>query len=154
MQKVNFIHPSIFEFKFKRKPKSWTLDQIHDLWIKAKNRAEKRNKEFWEHLAKCYESIPSNDKFERKSIYFYQNDKLRQFDVSYIREFKSYSYSITTSVFKDRDSKLNFWIANDENMKMGQELFNLSKFTSRNFQYSISQILFDLVFQKLRDRYK
>ena len=118
MIKVNFKQNQLFEYQFKRNPKSWTIEQLHDLWMKAKSRANERNLRFWNYLAECYEKLPKSDnkiQNSQKSIYYYHNDKLRQFDISYRDDFKSYSFSVNESKLKDRDSKLEFWIANDEN---------------------------------------
>ena len=41
MRNVSFFYPEVFEYKFKRKPKDWSLEQLHDLYLCAKERAEK-----------------------------------------------------------------------------------------------------------------
>jgi hypothetical protein len=38
MRQVNFLFPEVFEYKFGRKPKDWTLEQLHDLYLRAKSR--------------------------------------------------------------------------------------------------------------------
>jgi hypothetical protein len=38
MRQVNFLFPEVFEYKFGRKLKDWTLEQLHDLYLRAKSR--------------------------------------------------------------------------------------------------------------------
>jgi hypothetical protein len=38
---VNF-KKHFFEFKFKRKPKKWTIEQVHELWLRSKERTNKK----------------------------------------------------------------------------------------------------------------
>ena len=63
----NFLYSNSFERKFNRKPKEWTIEQIHALYEKAKERSNKR----WKSRRRasiCSKSNPRNSK-SRSSIY-------------------------------------------------------------------------------------
>jgi hypothetical protein len=67
---VNFKNTYFFEFKFKRKPKNWTIEQVHELWLRAKERTNQRRSE----LKKCINDIkkfvkPDDIDYTRKGIY-------------------------------------------------------------------------------------
>jgi len=58
---LNFEHEYFFEGKFKRKPRQWSISDIHTLWLKLKDRSSKRNNDFLEYLHWVVENIPPND---------------------------------------------------------------------------------------------
>jgi hypothetical protein len=103
MRRANFLFPEAFEHKFKRKPKEWSLEQLHDLYLRAKVRAEKRASHTQSIMDMIDKEIP---KFDRKSqVYFYQTSN----DTTYLRQ-----YEFT---WKCRYDKYTSYCLNDPKLK-------------------------------------
>ena len=76
----NFLYSNSFERKFNRKPKEWTIEQIHALYEKAKERSNKRWKSRSEFIKKIVDKIPKIVKMS--VIYFYHpKDKIITFTI-------------------------------------------------------------------------
>jgi hypothetical protein len=159
MRRVNFFYPEIFERKFNRKPKSWTVEQLHDLYLRAKERAEKRwniSKEIMEEIQKevfCHDN--------RTKVYFYQTVR----DETYLRSYefnwsglynKHTSYSIGDPKLNNREERLDFLISNTKAFELGQK-FRDSKVLEDmawTSSWKIRDIFWQVLERKLRNIYE
>lgn len=157
--KVNFYNPEIFKYKFKREPKVWTIDQIHDLWERACVRAGKRQSESSAYLREIVKEVPKGANGEHIAYFKREGDvRISRFKFSYHRDFKSYGVSTDTLEFskdivKGRDEKIDFLLTNQRAFEMGQKYYELQKMLT-NYQYRVKQILWEMVESKLQDHYK
>lgn len=152
MRRVNFLHSDAFQYKFKRSPKLWTLEQIHDLWIRANERSNNRYKETRNHIEFSLDKlkIKSKDKF---NLYFQQGVHLRQYSFSWNHDYQTYAYSTETVNLKNREDKLEFLCCNEEAFILGQQYHELVKLESR-IQYRVYAILLEVVNKKLKEHFK
>lgn len=166
MRHVNFLYPEAFEYKFKRKPKEWTLEELHDLYLRTKERAEKR----WNHTLSIIDTIdkeiPKFDRrFEKKSqVYFYQitNDKntytkhLRQYEFTWGEDKSSYTYSLRDPKLNTREERLDFALSNERSFELGQKFFESKKLEDMAWRtmWYIKDVFWTVLEKKLRDIYK
>jgi len=140
MKRVNFLwnNKSYFEHKFKRNPKVWTIEEVHDLWKRACARSNSRWKIISDYTKEIVKHIPKNDRGEY--VVYFKHDKspkLMQYKFSYNRDWKSYGVSTDTVSFSNREEKLEFFTANELAFEMGQKYYELKierydeRFTSK-----------------------
>lgn len=159
MRQLNFLFPEFFEYKFKRKPKDWSLEELHDLYLRAKARAEKRRN----HTLSIMDSIDKEiTKFDNKSqVYFYQtiNDTtyLRQYEFTWKSRYEKYSsYSLNDPKMKSREERLDFVLSNSRAFELGQEFYEskrLEDMAWRNM-WRVKDILWQVIEKKLRKMYE
>lgn len=158
--KVNFYnHKELFEWKFKRVPKIWTVEQIHDLWLRAEERGSKKYADSSAYIQEIVKEIPKNERGEHV-VYFYhrRDNSLCKYSLSYHRDWKCYGISQGHVEFsKDkvagRDEKITFLLTNQRAFEMGQRYHELDGMKS-NLQYRVKAILWQIIEDKLRDHYK
>lgn len=153
MSSVNFKNKYFYQHKFGRDPKEWSIEQLHELYLKAKKRSDERSKIFWNLLLEAVE------KTGQKTIYYYQKrgdgkEQLCHYDIRYNHDYESYSYSRNYSKLEDRDSKLAFFIADEINFEYGRKLQEASKFYSLKLSSFVFSILEDEVNQILNKKFK
>lgn len=155
MRHVNFLQTEIFEWKFKRKPKVWSVDDVHALWLKAKERNDNRHKQRWDYILEITREIPADDQ-GCHIVYYTTNNREYKYVISYDKRFKSHSISSRDACMDNRDDKISYWMSNEKSFEMGQKLYEMtSKFQSEIIFYSINQILWEnIVFDKLRKKYR
>ena len=136
--KFNQLHPEPFKWRFKREHRVRSLEELHDIWLRAKARKNGYNKRFWEYLTECAQKVQPDVKGNWKShkIYFYDPNN-------------SLGYSTRTVEFKTREEKLNYWLMDDENLKMGNELYRLQRFTRGGTEYIAFEIFFEVLKKEL-----
>lgn len=155
--KVNFTESDLFEYRFKRKPKQWSLEEIQGLW----ERSLKRGKERQSMINKVYDKIVNEipkDKNGKKIIYYTENDKVYKYEFSYNHEFKSWGYSTGRVEFskdklKKRDEKIEFILSNDRAFELGKEFRDIQKFRTK-LEYRVKQIFVNLIEDNLKKVYK
>lgn len=157
----SFMWNAEFEKKFKRKPKIWTIEKIHDLWVKACHRSSVRNNIISEYTNRIIKEIPKNSKGEH-IVYFRHKkypEEIMQYSFSYHDGFKSYgmSTSNTNAKLMTREEKLDFFLTNEKAFEMGQEYYKIKKMYGRNpthLQYIVQKIMWELIEDKLRKHFK
>ena len=155
--KVNFQEKELFSYKFKREPKSWTLEEVQDLWERASKRGKKRQSM----ISKVYDKIINEihkDERGKKTVYYTENDKVYNYEFSYTSEFKSWGYSTRGVEFskdksKARDEKIEFILSNDRAFELGKEFRDIKKMGTR-LEYRVKQIFVDEIENKLKKIYK
>jgi len=108
---VNFLRTWEFELKFNRDPKIWSFKQLHDLYIRAKERADKRRKEFSEFIDNIISELDPNDKGYYQ-VYFDREGKTSMYSIRKDEHF-AWAYSKDSVTFsKDvvarREEKIDF----------------------------------------------
>lgn len=155
--KVNFTESELFEYRFKRKPRQWSLEEIQDLWERTLKRGEERKSLINKVYDKIVNEIPK-DENGRKVVYYTKDDEVYKYEFSYTQEFKSWGYSYDRVEFskdktKRRDEKIEFILSNDRAFELGQEFRNIQKFKTR-LEYRVKQIFVNLIENELKEYYK
>lgn len=125
MSRLNFESKEMFEYRFKRKPRIWTISEVHSLWLETKKINSKRRKEYNQHLNWIVENIkPNNGKgwtLYYSDSSFYKLGKDPRFGIT-----RSSGYSES-----NRESKINSIIIHSETIDIGKKLNHLDKLISR-----------------------
>ncbi len=156
--RLNYINPEFFTVRFKRSPKMWTIEQMHDLWNRSCLRGAKRQRDISSYIKEIVREIPKNDRGEH-IVYFYSTDgSLHCYKFSYNSEFRSHAYSIDSVQFsKDkvsaRNEKIEFILTNEKAFEMGQKFHQLKKLST--YQHDrVKQALWETINDKLRKHFK
>jgi hypothetical protein len=154
--RANFITydncSNFFEKKFKRKLKTWSINDVHDLWVRACKRSDIRQNEKSNFIRQIVEEIPMNDRKEHV-IYFNHNKNIHCYKISWNSDWKSYGISQGRVELKTRDEKLTFILAKDKEFEMGHRYYHLDYMTTQ-LQWRIKEILWRMVEEKLREKFK
>jgi hypothetical protein len=155
--KINFQMKEIFEYKFGRQPKMWSIEELHSLWIEAKSRHNKRSKILWNLIKEAGETLPGPK--NEKHVYFYRSNKdgtksLNRFNLYFRSEYNSWSYSWDSAKLETRDEKLSYWIADERNFELGQKIFEAQKFTSGRLEGIVYTVMVDEINRVLNKKFK
>lgn len=133
---------------FGRDPKQWTIESLHDLWVRAKKRSDRRNKDIWKYVKRIAETIPATD--GQHIVYFRQYGGVRAYIIQWDNSYKTHTLrTVNISEFKTRDERINFYISTDLNFEMGEELYRLNKLESK-----LHWVVFNVFWEKLEERLK
>lgn len=149
--KVNFLNKELFHLKYKRKAKEWTLDQIHELYLRAKERSEIRQKSLSNYITKIIKEIPE-DKSGVRIIYVQEENRLYQYEFSYMNSWNCYGYSWNSVKDETLEDKLTFLIKSEKALEMGQKFQELKDMTS-TLHHTVLYILEKLINDKLKNRF-
>ena len=136
MRKINYLSPDQFEYKFKRKPKMWSLEQLHDLYLKATERAASRWKDLENIMDVISKEIPLYDNYPNGSehiVHFTQDGVMRMITLKYDSRYGSYSRGIRDIEHpKNRTDKLNYLFTqpSERSIELGEEYRRLEKLQS------------------------
>lgn len=153
---VNFFRTWEFRGKFKRDPKTWSFKELHDLYLRAKERADRRRKDFSEFIDKIISELEPNDKgyyqvyFDRKgttSMYSIRKDD--HFGWAYSTDRVTFSKDIV----KAREEKIDLLMNNERKFELGEELRRLEKMKS-SFDRHVFYIIEQAVNEKLCEKFK
>jgi hypothetical protein len=153
--KFNQLSPDVYRWKFKKEARIRTLEELHDIWISAKKRSYTHNKIFWDYLVECAKKVqPEESKgYKSRIIYFYdKSGRLCYFNIQSNDRHGTETFSFSTMIvkFENREEKLNYWLMDEENIKMGNELYRLQRFTRGKFEYVTFSIFFEVLKERLR----
>ena len=159
---VNFFRTWEFRGKFKRDPKTWSFEQLYDLYIRAKERADKRRKEFSDFIGKIIEEVEPNDSMnpgERGSmqVYFDRDGITCKYSIRKDEHF-GWAYSTDRVTFSKekflaREEKINFILSKQKQFELGEELRRLEKMKSV-FDRHVFHIIEEAVNEKLCEKFK
>jgi hypothetical protein len=152
---VNFLRKWEFECKFDREPKEWSLDELYDLYLRAKERADKRNLDFTNHIKNIIESVEPNNGYHE--VYFNVNGWVMKYQISK-PDYSDWAYStnrveFSKDVVKGREEKIDFILGKEIQFELGVEMKRLEKMRS-NFHRHIFCIISDVIDEKLNKKYK
>jgi hypothetical protein len=165
MRKINFKFPEIFKYKFNREPKNWTIEQLHDLYFRTKDRALDRSKICKDIVEKIkseiiYDSSESGYNYKTYLVYFYQESNkttyLRQYKLTFHDSRDSYSYSINDPKLNSREERLDFILANGRAFELGQEFYEAKRIEDMAWKsmWVVKSVMWEEVESKLREIYK
>lgn len=150
-----------FNKRFGRNPKSWTIDQIHDLWERSVQRGNSRQKDLSNYIDRIVKEIPKNDRKEHV-VYFYQDappspngplQYIRSFVFTYHTNWRGYGWSICDVKLETRDERLTFILSNDKEFEMGKEFRRLDRLRT-GLQHRVLSIMWNLVSDQLSKKFK
>jgi hypothetical protein len=131
--RVNYKAPEIYEYKFGKKPKVWTISQLHDLYLRLRERSSKRTKELIKYGDYVIKTIKENKKKER-IIYFTDKGKIYMYCFTQYYHGMIMQYGITTRELSlsNREKVLDYLLdGNEEAFEIGQEYYRLNMLTTR-----------------------
>ncbi len=144
--------PGWFKDKFNREPKNWTIEQVHDLYLRAKERYEKRRDIICEYGDKIVKEIPKNKNGEH-IVYYYLDNRICYYSLSYSDTFKSYGVSQGDIQLKTLKEKLEFLTKTENAFKLGEKYKELNKLRTTK-HYIVKEIMLDMINEKLSSRFK
>jgi hypothetical protein len=155
---VNFLRRWQFECKFNRNPKTWSFKELHELYLRAKERADRRRKDFSEFIDKIIndDSMDTSEKaieiyFDRDGIAWkYSIRKDDHFGWAYSTDRVSFSVK---DIVLAREQKINFILNNKRKFELGEELRRLEKMKSV-FDRHVFGIIEEAVNEKLCEKFK
>ena len=131
----------------------WSIEDLHSLWLKAKSRHDKRHNYLWNLIREAGETLPC-DKKEKQVYYYDKNNKLCKFNLCYISEYNSWSFSWDSVKLDSRDEKLSYWIADEKNFEFGQKISEAYKFTSGRLVGIVYTVMVDEINKVLNSKFK
>jgi hypothetical protein len=160
---VNFLKRWQFECKFDRDPKMWSFKQLMDLYVRAKERADRRRKEFSDFIYKIVEEFEPNHSTKPGEsgsieVYFDRDGITCKYSIRKDEHFGwAYSTDRVSFSIKDivlaREQKINFLIDNKRKFELGEELKRLEKMKSV-FDRHVFGIIEEAVNEKLCENFK
>ena len=151
---LNF-EKSWFEHNFGRKAKVWTIEMVHDLWLKTKERSEVRRKDLTdciEDIVKSVEPFSKNYRGDNEyRVYYNSGVNTCYYNISKSRLGFGYAYSRDIVKFGTRDEKLTFLLSNQKAFDLGEKMFRLEKLCS-NQHYRVKEVLNKMIEEKLRKK--
>lgn len=152
-------NPDLFKLKFKREPKVWSIDEVHDLYLKALDRHNKRLKLWIDCVDRIVNETNEFDKDKRK-IFFTKDGKFYQRELSKNHEYDSWGVHSadlvkfsSTSTLVDRNEKLEFLLSNEKAFELG-ELYESLQGNTKHLHLRVKHIISEMVQDKLRFKFK
>jgi hypothetical protein len=162
--RFNWQRADSFEWKFKRKPKLHTISEVHDLYLRAMERSAKKSKEIVDCIAEIVRDIPPtaayNNRYNDSYItYFYSDDVLYQYKMTYEESYGSYGTSSDRvkfnqgSVEEIRDKKIHFILNNQRALELGEKYKRLCN-ANKHYHYTVKEAFELMIVEKLEEKYK
>jgi len=155
-QRANFLRKWEFEIRFGRDPKHWSFENLRELYERAKERSEKRRKDFQECIDRILSEIEPDGNGEIR-VYFEQGESTRYYAIRKDREY-GWCYSMNNVYFSSdrvagRNEKIELLLAKGRQFEMGEELLRLEKMKS-GFDHRIFHIIEDAANERLKEIFK
>jgi hypothetical protein len=154
-----FGNSEFFKLKFKREPKVWTIEGVHDLYLKALDRHNKRLKLWIDCVNRIVNETHEFEKDKRK-IFFTKDGKIYQRVLNKNLEYNSWGVCSpdlvkfsSNSTIVDRNEKLEFLLSNEKAFELG-ELYESLQGNTRHLHLRVKQVLSEMVQDKLREKFK
>lgn len=162
--RFNWERPDSFERKFKRKPKLRTISEVHDLYIRAMQRSEKKSNETMKCIDEIIREIPttpaSNSRYNDLYItYFYVDYVLYQCQMRYEESYGSYGVSTDRVKFDEgsvediREKKINFLLNNQKALELGEKYIKTSA-ANKYLHYTVRHCFENMIITHLENKYK
>lgn len=162
--RFNYQRADSFEWKFKRKPKLRSIAEVHDLYLRAMERSAKKSKETCDCIEEIVREIPpTGDKNSRNGekfiTYFYHDDILYQYNMSYNHSYDSYGTSQDRvrfdegSVEEIRDKKIHFILNNQKAIELGEKYRRINA-ANKYLHYTAKHAFEEMVIDELQKLYK
>ena len=158
--RCNFLYSSAFEHRFNRKPKEWTIEQIHALYERAKKRSNERWKTKYDFIKEIVGKVPKNSKGEHVVYFYHPKDgkNIHCYEFKYNNEYKSHTIGhgrveFSKDIVAGRQEKLDIILSHDESFELGQKYYELDKMCSY-LEHRVMKVLWEIIEDKLREHYK
>ena len=162
--RFNWQKADSFEWKFKRQPKLRTISEVHDLYLRAMDRSSKKYKEVSDCIDEIVREIPptpsNNGRYSDKYItYFYSDDILYQYSMSYEASYGTYGTSSDRvkfdegSVTEIRDKKIHFILNNQKALELGEKYHRLSA-ANKYLHYNVREAFEVMIVESLEKKFK
>lgn len=148
--------PELFVKRYKRPLKSWTIDELHDLWMRTCERGAKRRAIKAEQNDKIIKETEADERGQHVVYFYHRNDKsgaVHYYNFSYFRDYKSYGVSQGHVELKTRDDKLTFILAKEKEFELGQKYHELDYMCS-DLEWKVKSILWNKVETALQKKFK
>lgn len=149
-----------YNFKLRKDKRQRSIKEIHDLYIRSKNRSESRKSVIWNIINEIVEKIPPTDyRGTKKYItYFYNNDILYQYEMTYEKEWDSYGISSNRVEFEGtveeiRNQTINFVISEDLTFELGEK-YKKNQNYNRHIHRRVMHYLSKAIEKNLEEIYK
>ncbi len=153
------VSPESYEYKFGRKPKVRTIKEVHDIYIKAKDRSDIKSKVISDIIDEIVEKIPTTGRYNKHITYFYHTDgTLYQYEMSYMSEWGTIGTSYNRVVFEGtveqkRDAKLELLLSNDLAFELGEKYNKFERY-NKHLHHYVKHELIEMITDKLKEKYK
>jgi hypothetical protein len=149
----------LFKMKFKREPKVWTIESIHELYLKVLERHSVRQKLVIDCVNRIIDEVQEFEKGKRK-VYFNRGGKIYQRELSKNSEYDSWGIHSADLVkfnsdktIHNRNEKLEFLLSNEKAFELG-ELYESLQGNTKYYHHRVKEILSEMIEDKLRFIYK
>jgi hypothetical protein len=150
----------LFKIKFGRDKRHRSIKEIHDLYIRAKIRSSLKQSVIRDIINEIVEKIPLTTRYGREKhiTYFYENDILYQYEMSYEHEWDSIGISSNRVEFNGtveeiRTQTINFVISEDLSFELGEK-YNKNQYFNRNLHRRVMHYLIKAITRNLDEIYK
>jgi len=134
--------PNRFKQRFKRLPKQWDIDGLHELHGRLEKRSNERQKTLWDYISHLKTIIP-REKNKEHIVYFKQNGIVRSF---VLKDYDGYSEKDLN--LTNRDGKMSLVLATDDMLKLGNKMKKLIKLADSPFKWKV----FDRLNKKIESK--
>jgi hypothetical protein len=141
----------LFKMKFKREPKVWTIESIHELYLKVLERHSVRQKLVIDCVNRIIDEVQEFEKGKRK-VYFNRGGKIYQIELSKNSEYDSWGIR-SADLVHNRNEKLEFLLSNEKAFELG-ELYESLQGNTKYYHHRVKEILSEMIEDKLRFIYK
>ncbi len=149
----------LFKLKFKREAKVWTIDEVHELYLKSLKRHSVRQKLVVDCVNRIIDEVQEFEKDKRK-VYFNREGKIYQRELSKNSEYDSWGIRSADLVnfnsdktIINRNEKLEFLLSNEKAFELG-ELYESLQGNTKHYHLRIREILSEMIEDKLRFIFK
>ena len=152
-------HPDMFEYKFGRKPKDWTLEEVHDLWLRATKRYHKKrdvSRALWKEIVDTF------SEGDKETFHLYHEDEegtINKFRFSWSTSWDGYGCSrdwgleFSKNPKVARDEKIDFIINNEKAFEYGKRYYENEKIKN-TLHAIVGSIMWEMIDHKLREHFK
>ena len=148
----------LFKMKFKREPKVWDIESVHELYLKSLDRHLIRQNLVNDCVNRIIDEVQEFEKNKRK-VYFNRGGKIYQRELSKNHEYDSWGIRSADLVNFNSDKKINrnekleFLLSNEKAFELG-ELYESLKGNTKYYHLRIKDILSEMIESKLILIYK
>lgn len=154
------MYPELYKYKFGRDKRQRSIKEIHDIYIRAKDRSTTKQLVSWNIIDEIVKKIPAIESRGSKThiTYFYVNDILYQWEMSYNHEWDSYGISSNRVEFTGtpeeiRTQTIKFITSLDVEFELGEK-YNKSKNYNRSLHRRVMHYLIKAITKNLEEMYK
>lgn len=147
-----------FKIKFGREPKNWTIEMIHDLYLRALERHNSRQKLVIDCIDRIVNEVKEFEK-DKRTIYFNKNGKIYYRELSRYSQYDSWGIrsadvlKFQNSKLEDRNSKIEFLLSNEKAFELG-ELYESLQGNTKFIHLRVREILSECIQEALRKKFE